>query len=61
MSAATDADYLLAVFLEKRTFRLLGMVRLPWSMVEWLGTAHGPRWRLRWTPNAPMRGVAEIL
>lgn len=61
VTASGDPDYMLAVFLERATFRLLGMVRVPWSMVEWLGTAHGSRWRLRWSADSPMRGVAEFL
>lgn len=61
VSASSDADYLIAVFLEKGSFRLLGMARIPWSMVEWLGGAHGTRWRLRWTTGSPFRGVSEML
>lgn len=61
VSASSDADYLLGVFLQKDSFRLVGMVRVPWSMVEWLGKAHGSRWRLRWGAESPIRGVAEIL
>jgi len=61
VAASSDADYLLGVFLEKGSFRLIGMVRVPWSMVEWLGKAHGARWRLRWASGSPIRGVAEIL
>ena len=61
VSAASDADYLVAVFLEKVSFRLLGMARMQWSMVEWLGKAHGTRWRLRWTTESPIRGVSEML
>lgn len=60
-AASGDADYLLAVFLEHGTFRLLGMARLPWSMVEWVGRDHGRRRRLRWSAGSPMRGVAELL
>lgn len=61
VAASGDPDYLLAVLLEKGTFRLLAMVRVPWTMVEWLGKPHGPRWRLRWAASSPMRGVAEFL
>lgn len=61
VAAATGADFLLAVFLEKETFRLIGMARLPWSMVEWLGKPHGKRLRLTWTEASPARGIAEIL
>ncbi len=61
VAAATDADFLLAVFLEKESFRLLGIARIRWTMVEWLGRAHGRRWRLAWSPDSPARGVAEIL
>ena len=61
VAASSDADFLLGVFLEKGTFRLLGMVRIPWSMVEWLGKAHGSRWRLRWGSDSPVRGNAEML
>jgi hypothetical protein len=61
VAASTDADYLLAVFVEKGTFALLGMARVPWSMIEWLGGMHGTRWRLRWSPDSPVHGVAELL
>jgi hypothetical protein len=61
VAASSDADYLLGVFLEKGSFRLIGMVKIPWSMVEWLGKAHGVRWRLRWGAESPIRGVAEML
>ena len=61
VSSLTDADFLLAVFLEKRSFRLLGMVRVTWSMVEWLGRPHGARWRLTWSAQSPVRDVAELL
>jgi hypothetical protein len=58
---ASDANYLLGVFLEKESFRLLGMVRVPWTMVEWLGKPHGRRWRLRWSDGSPLEGIAERL
>ncbi len=61
VSAASDADFLLAVFLEKGSYRLLGIARVRWPMVEWLGRAHGNRWRLAWSADSPARGVAEIL
>lgn len=61
VAAASDADFLLCVFLEHRSFLLLGIVRVPWSMVEWLGTAHGRRWRLSWSSGSGVRGVAELL
>ena len=61
VSSLTDADFILAVFLEKRSFRLLGMVRVTWSMVEWLGRPQGARWRLTWSAQSPVRGVAELL
>lgn len=61
VSASTDADFLLAVFLEKETFRLVGIVRIRWSMVEWLGRAHGGRWRLPWAADSAVRGIAEVM
>lgn len=61
VAASSDADYLLGVFLEKGSFRLLGIVQIAWPMVEWLGKAHGARWRLRWASESPIRGVAELL
>lgn len=61
VAVSTGADYLLAVFLEKGSFRLLGMARLPWSTVEWLGKPHGRRLRLAWAESSPARGMAEIL
>ncbi len=61
VAVSSDADYLLGVFIEKGSFRLLGMIRVSWSMVEWLGRAHGSRLRLRWTARSPVRGIAEML
>ena len=61
VAAASDADYLLGVFLEKGTYRLLGIVRVRWSMVEWLGKPHGTRLRLRWTTGGALKGIAELL
>ena len=61
VSISSDADFLLGVFLEKESFRLLGMIRIPWTMVEWLGRTHGNRWRLTWSTASALRGVAEIL
>ncbi len=61
VAASSDADYLLGVFLEKGSFRLLGIIQIAWPMVEWLGKAHGARWRLRWASESPIRGVAELL
>jgi len=61
VAAVSDADYLLGVFLEKETFRLIGMIRMPWSMVEWLGRPHGMRRRLRWSEGSPVEGIAERL
>ncbi len=56
-----DPDFLILVMVRRDTFRLLGMARIAWSMVEWLGKAHGTRWRLYWGENTPVRGVAEML
>jgi hypothetical protein len=61
VAAGGDADYLLCVFVEKGSFRLLGMIRIPWSMVEWLGRVHGTRLRLPWSESSAVRGVAEML
>jgi hypothetical protein len=61
VSTSSDAEYMLGVFLAKDTFRLLGMVRVRWTVVEWLGKAHGSRWRLLWTKDSPIRGNAELL
>ena len=43
VSASSDADYLIAVFLEKGSFRLLGMARIPWSMVDGRVARRGAR------------------
>jgi hypothetical protein len=57
----SDADYLLGVLLEKETFKLLEIVRLPWPMVEWIGRPHGNRWRLLWSAGSAAEGIAERL
>jgi len=60
-SVATNADFLLAVFLQKPTYRLIEIVRLPWPTVLWLGTVSGERVRLRWSRTSPAFEVAERL
>lgn len=61
VSTSSAADFLLLVLVDRTTFGLLRMARVTWSMVEWLGRPHGRRWRLRWSEDAPVRGVAELL
>ena len=61
VAVSTEADFLLLVLVQRRTFALLDMARVKWSMVEWLGKPHGTRWRLQWAAEAPLRGVAEVL
>lgn len=60
-SVATNADFLLAVFLQKPTYRLIEIVRLPWPTVLWLGNVSGDRVRLRWSRTSPAFEVAERL
>ncbi len=57
----TETDFLLIVVIDRRTLRLREMARVAWTMVEWIGTRHGSRWRLRWSEDSPLRGVAELL
>ena len=57
----SDADHLLAVFLERESYRLVEMVRIPWPTVLWLGSVSGGRVRLRWSPTSSAYGVAERL
>ena len=58
---STDADHLVAVFLERDSFRLIEMVRIPWPMVMWLGRVERDRVRLRWAEHSPASNVAERL
>jgi hypothetical protein len=60
-SDVAGADYLLGVFLRRGTYDLIEIVRIPWTMVLWLGRAHGRRLRLTWSADGPLRGVAEWL
>jgi hypothetical protein len=56
-----EFDYLLGVFLHRDTLRLLGIIRLPWSAVLWLGSESGGRYRLPWGGNGPVHDLAEFL
>jgi hypothetical protein len=57
-----EFDYLLGVFLERDTLRLLGIIRLPWSAVLWLGHESNGRYRLPWKMRSgPVREMAEFL
>lgn len=56
-----EFDCLLGVFLHRRTLRLLGIIRLPWSAVVWLGHESNGRFRLRWRRTGPVRDMAEFL
>jgi hypothetical protein len=56
-----EFDYLLGVFLHRDTLRLLGIIRLPWSAVLWLGNETGGRYRLPWRGDGPVHDLAEFL
>jgi len=56
-----EYDYLLGVFLHRDTLRLLGIIRLPWSAVLWLGHESDGRYRLPWRQTGPAHDLAEFL
>jgi len=56
-----EFDYLLGVFLHRDTLRLLGIIRLPWSAVLWLGHESQGRYRLPWRGEGPVHDLAEFL
>ena len=58
---SADADFLLGVLLERTSYRLVDIVRIPWPTVLWLGSVRDDRVRLRWSASSAAFQVAERL